>query len=145
AMNERERLGLLDALDRDYTGLVRAAYASFGRDSAQGATLAGEASALDPRMMKPWIRLALSADLSADAADLNMPIVAVLADRSWPRDEPWNLTARALGYDRVPRVDPVRLENCGHFVMLDRPRDVARIIARVAGGDSETVGAESPR
>jgi pimeloyl-ACP methyl ester carboxylesterase len=145
AMNERERLGMLDALDRDYRGLVRAAYASFGRDSAQGAKLAGEASALDPRMMKPWIRLALTADLSADAAELHMPIIAVLADRSWPRDESWTMTARALGYERVPQVEPVRLENCGHFVMLDRPSDVARIIARAAGGDSETVGAESPR
>jgi len=145
AMNERERLGMLDALDRDYSGLVRAAYASFGRDSAQGAILASEASALDPRMMKPWIRLALTADLSADVAELKLPIVAVLADRSWPRDEPWSLAARELGYERVERVEPVRFENCGHFVMLDRPTDVARLIARVAGGDSETVGATSPR
>lgn len=145
AMDERERMGMLDALDRDYPGLVHAAYTSFGRDSAQGEWLAGEAAAIDPRIMKPWIRLALTADLSAAAADLRMPIVAVLADRSWPRDEAWTQTARLLGYERVPRVEPVRLENCGHFVMLDRPSDVARIIARAAGGDSETVGAESPR
>jgi len=144
-MEERERLGMLETLDRDYAGLVNAAYSSFGRDSAQGAILAGEAKALDPSMMKPWIRLALRADLSADAAGLHMPIVAVLADRSWPRDEPWSVTARALGYERVPRVEAVRIENCGHFAMLDRPSEVARIIARAAGGDSETVGAAKPR
>ncbi len=145
AMEEGERLGMLDALDRDYSGLVRAAYTSFGRDSAQGAMLAGEASAQNPRMMKPWIRLALTADLSSAAAELRMPVVAVLADRSWPRDEPWSHAARALGYASAPRVEPVRFENCGHFVMLDRPSDLARLIARTAGGSSETVGAESPR
>jgi len=66
-------------------------------------------------------------------------VMAVLADRSWPRDEPWAAAAKELGYERVPRVEPVRLEGCGHFVMLDKPSDVARAIARAAGGESETV------
>lgn len=143
AVEEHERLGMLDALDRDYSGLVAGAFASFGRDSAQGAVLAAEAGRQDPRVMKPWIRLALTADLSSDAAELHMPVVAVLADRSWPRDEPWSVTARALGYQRIPHIEPVRLEGCGHFVMLDRPSDVAQAIARAAGGESETVGASS--
>ena len=145
AMSEGERLGLIEQIDRDYRGLVEGAYASFGRDSAQGAKLAAEAHAQDPKMMKPWIRLALSADLSADAGELHLPVVAVLADRSWPRDEPWGATAKALGYERIPQIQPVRFDGCGHFVMLDRPSDLARLIARVAGGESETVGATKRR
>lgn len=145
AMDERERLGMLDQLNRDYRGLVGAAYASFGRDSAQGASLAAEAQAQDPKMMKPWIRLALTADLSTEAAELHLPVIAALSDRSWPRDEPWSAAAKELGYERVTRVEAVRFEGCGHFVMLDRPSDVARLIARVAGGESEVVGAGASR
>jgi len=38
----------------------------------------------------------------------------------------------ALGYANVPRVRAVRLDGCGHFVMLDRPADLARVIAAFA-------------
>jgi pimeloyl-ACP methyl ester carboxylesterase len=137
AMPEGERLGLLEMLDRDYEGLVHAAYTSFGRDSAQGEKLAEEAEQQDPTMMKPWIRLALTADLSLAAADLRVPVTAVWSDRSWPADQPWPDAARELGYERVPRVEPVRMVGCGHFVMLDEPAAVARLIARVAGGEGE--------
>lgn len=136
-LEEGERLGMLRMLDRDYAGLVRGAYTSFGRDSAQGAVLAAEAAQEDPDMMKPWIRLALTTDLSLAAADLSVPVTAVLSDRSWPKDEPWPVTAKALGYERIPQVQPVRMEGCGHFVMLDRPLDVARAIERAAGGEGE--------
>jgi len=145
AMEERERLGLLDQLDHDYRGLVAGAYTSFGSDSLQGRKLAAEAEAQDPKMMKPWIRLALTADLSADAGDLHLPVTAVLSDRTWPRDESWPACAKELGYERIPQVEPVRFAGCGHFVMLDRPTDVARLIARVAGGEGEVVGASKAR
>ena len=46
--------------------------------------------------------------------------------------EPWHVTAEALGYARVPRLEPMRIGNCGHFVMLDRPADMARAIERFA-------------
>jgi pimeloyl-ACP methyl ester carboxylesterase len=137
AMPEGERLGLLEMLDRDYEGLVHAAYTSFGRDSTQGAALAAKAEQQDPNMMKPWIRLALTADLSLAAADLRVPVIAVWSDRSWPADETWPDAARELGYERVPRVDPVRMTGCGHFVMLDEPAAVARLIAHAAGGEGE--------
>jgi len=125
-----ERDAMLEALDRDYQTLLRSAYTSFGRDSAQGAALYAEVAALDSTRMKQWIRLALSTDLSAAAARLEMPVLAVLAERSWPPNEPWRETAAALGYSRVPRLEPVRIEGCGHFVMLDQPAELARAIER---------------
>jgi pimeloyl-ACP methyl ester carboxylesterase len=94
--------------------------------------LYGEVASLDSSMVKPWIRLATSADLSAAAAALQPPTLAVLAERSWPKGEPWSETARALGYDRIPRLEPLRIEGCGHFVMLDRPVELADAIARFA-------------
>jgi len=30
----------------------------------------------------------------------------------------------------VPRVRGVRIENCGHFVMLDRPKRLADVVRR---------------
>ncbi len=141
--SESEQHAMLDQLDRDYPGLIHAAYASFGRDSAQGERLAAEAASQDPKIMKPWIRLALTADLSTEAAGLSMPVTAVLADRTWPADEPWAVAARALGYERVPRVQPVRFEGCGPFGMLDRPADLARLIAGAAGGPGELSESEA--
>lgn len=125
-----DRDGLLTALDHDYRALLRSAYLAFGRDSAQGALLYAEVSALDSTMIKPWIRLATTVDLSARAEKLDMPVLAILAERSWPMDEAWNVTSRALGYDRIHRIEPMRLRGCGHFVMLDRPRELAEAIAR---------------
>ena len=128
----QERAAVLEALQKDYQGLVRDAYRAFGRDSAQGEALYREVAAMDPAVIKPWIRLAFSADLSARIARLQCPLLVVLAPRSWPEGEPWPVAAAALGYAAAPQVRPVRLEGCGHFVMLDRPAALARLIARFA-------------
>lgn len=127
-----DRAALLQALDRDYDGLLHAAYLDFGRDSAQGEALYAEVARLDPATVKPWIRLAWTADLSRQAARLRVPVLAVLAPRSWGAGEPWSAAATALGYARVPHLRAVRLDGCGHFVMLDRPAELARLIERFA-------------
>ena len=106
----------------------RKVYESFGRDSAQGAALYEEVAKLDPGMMKAWIQLALVTDLSGRARELTVPVLVILAARSWPDGEPWPVTAEALGYSAVPRLQSVRIEDAGHFVMLDHPDQVARLI-----------------
>jgi pimeloyl-ACP methyl ester carboxylesterase len=120
------------ALDRDYAGTLRQVYAALGRDSAQGEALYREVAALDPAVVKPWIRLAFATDLSTRVARLQCPLLVVLAPRSWPKGEPWVETAAALGFGAVPRVRAVRVDSCGHFVMLDRPDELARLIGRFA-------------
>ena len=127
-----ERTAVLAALERDYQGVLREAYGAFGRDSAQGAALYREVAAMDPTMIKPWIRLACTADLSGRVARLGCPLLVVLAPRSWPAGEPWVETAAALGYGAAPEVRAVRLGGCGHFVMLDQPAALAGLIARFA-------------
>jgi pimeloyl-ACP methyl ester carboxylesterase len=127
-----EREAMLEGLETGYRQLLHQAYLSFGRDSVQGEVLYREVAAMDPAVVKPWIRLALSTDLSQRIAGLRCPLLVVLAPRSWPEGEPWPLTAAALGYMLAPDVRKVRLEDCGHYVMLDRPRDLARVIARFA-------------
>jgi 3-oxoadipate enol-lactonase len=136
--DEAERASMLDLLDHDYDALLRAAYLSFGRDSAQGEVLLAAACQVGPQVMKPWIRLALNADLSADAVRLQMPVLVVLSDRSWPDGENWSQTAAALGCAGIRDVDAVRVRGAGHFVMLDRPDLLAAAIrsfaARVDAG-----------
>ncbi len=132
-----ERDAMLRALDRDYQDVLRTAYESFGRDSAQGRMMYEEVAALDPAHVKPWIQLALTLNLSERMSHLRAPLLAVLAERSWARDEAWADAARALGYDRVPGVEPVRVEGCGHFVMLDQPARLAALIARFAARPGE--------
>jgi pimeloyl-ACP methyl ester carboxylesterase len=127
-----EREQMLQALDQDYRGVVKGAYESFGRDRAQGATLWSEVSQLDPASIKPWIRLALSTDLSTRGRELRMPVLAVLAERSWAMDQTWASARGELGYGSIPNLTPLRLERCGHFVMLDRPAALALAIARFA-------------
>lgn len=124
------RPSLLAELDAHYADLVHAAYLDFGRDSLQGEALWREVEPLDPGMMKRWIRLAWSADLSAAAEGLRVPVLAVLAPRSWEDGEGRPAVVRALGYERVPRLRLARLDGCGHFVMLDRPGDLAGLIAQ---------------
>lgn len=123
---------MLSALERDYSALVHSAYMDFGRDSVQGEALYRQVATLDPETVRRWIRLAWTADLSAAAARLTVPVLVVLAPRSWPDHEPWAETARVLGYRAVPRLEAVRIEGCGHFVMLDRPTELAAIIAGFA-------------
>jgi pimeloyl-ACP methyl ester carboxylesterase len=127
-----ERDAVLAALDQDYRGLLREVYGAFGRDSAQGRALYEEVAAMDPAAIKPWVRLALTADLSRTAAGIGIPVLAILAERSWPADEPWPAAAAALGYALVPRVRAERVSGCGHFVMMDRPAELARLISRFA-------------
>ena len=127
-----DRPELLRLLDAHYADVLHAAYVDFGHDSTQGEALWREVAGLDPEMIKRWIRLAWTTDLSADAATLQVPVLVVLAPRSWEATETWSEVAKALGYERVPRMHAVRLEGCGHFVMLDRPRDLARLIAGFA-------------
>ena len=127
-----ERRAALAALDRDYPGTLHQAYAGFGRDSAQGEALYREVAAMDPAVVKRWIRVAFATDLSARVARLQCPVLVVLAPRSWPKGEPWVETAAALGFGAVPRVRAVRMDGCGHFVMLDRPDELARLIGRFA-------------
>jgi len=129
-----ERAALLDALEHDYPGTLRANYAAFGRDSAQGAALYAHAAGLDSSAMKAWIRLAVTADLSAAVAALRVPTLAVFSERSWPASEDWPACAETLGYARLRGVTPVRVERVGHFVMLDRPALLAGIIRRFERG-----------
>jgi pimeloyl-ACP methyl ester carboxylesterase len=125
-----ERRVALAALDRDYPGTLRQVYGALGRDSAQGEALYRQVAALDPAVVKPWIRLAFATDLSERVARLRCPLLVVLAPRSWPKGEPWVETAAELGFGAVPRVRAVRVDSCGHFVMLDRPDELARLIGR---------------
>jgi pimeloyl-ACP methyl ester carboxylesterase len=131
-----ERRAALAALDRDYPGTLHQAYGAFSRDSVQGEALYRQVAAMDPAVVKPWIRLALATDLSARMARLQCPLLVVLAPRSWPRGEPWVETAAVLGYGAVPRVRAVRMDDCGRFVMLDRPDELARVIGRFADAPS---------
>ena len=127
-----ERAALLGALDRDYRGLLRSVYISFGRDSAQGLALYDEVAKLDPAMMKAWVRLAVTSDLSARARSFTVPVLVVFSARSWPEGEPWGTAAAELGYAGVPRLQSARIGNAGHFVMLDHPDVLARLIERFA-------------
>lgn len=118
----------LARLERDYPTVLHDAYLDFGRDSLQGEWLYRRVVTLEPRMVQRWIRLAWTADLSRDAERLTVPVLAVLAERSWGTDERWQEVASALGLDAVPRLRPERITGSGHFVMLDRPRELAALI-----------------
>ncbi len=124
----------LGKLEREYQDVLRGAYLDFGRDSAQGETLYRRVAVLEPRMVQRWIRLAWSADLSGATTRLTVPVLVVLAERSWAHDEPWSRVAQALGLVGVPHLEAARLSDCGHFIMLDRPAELARLIERFAAG-----------
>ena len=125
-----EAESLLASFDRDWEGTLHAVYSSFGRDSAQGEQLWARASQVERQSLRAWIPIALTTDLTNEAAGLVMPVLAVLAPRSWEADETWEHAAHALGYARIPRLRGVRIETCGHFVMLDEPRRLAEAIRR---------------
>ena len=127
-----DRTALLESLGRDYQDVMRSVYLSFGRDSAQGAALYDEAAKLDPVMMRSWIRLAVTSDLSGRAREFTVPMLVVMSARSWPDGEPWSTAAAELGYAGVPRLQSARIEHAGHFVMLDHPDALARLIDRFA-------------
>jgi pimeloyl-ACP methyl ester carboxylesterase len=125
-----DRAAMLDALDLDYANFVHAAYLDFGRDSVQGEALWREVAALDPDVVRRWIRLAWSTDLSDLAGGIEAPVMTVLAPRSWGDHELWPAVRTALGYEQVPRLRPARVANAGHFVMLDQPDALAALIER---------------
>lgn len=129
---EAERAAMFERLDRDYQGVLHEAYTSFGRDSAQGEMLYRRTAVLDPHMVKPWIRLAWTADLSRQVSRIDVPVLAVLAERSWPKDESWDSEARVLGYLDMRRLRATRIADCGHFVMLDHPVELAALIQSFA-------------
>jgi len=131
-MTRGESDTLLAMLDRDWAGTLHSVYASFGRDSAQGEVLWAEASQVDRASMRAWIAVTLSADLTAEAAGLEMPVLAVLSPRSWEPIETWAHASEALGLARIPHLKAVRIHDCGHFVMLDQPRALADAIRRFA-------------
>jgi pimeloyl-ACP methyl ester carboxylesterase len=125
---EAERERALARLDTDYAGVLREAYRSFGRDSVQGEMLFRRAALLDPLMVRRWIRLAWTGDATEQVTRLTMPVLVVLAERSWGHDESWEAVAEALGYSGVPHLRARRIDDCGHFIMLDRPDELATII-----------------
>ena len=131
---------LLASLDKDYEQVLRDAYIGMGRDSAQGLRLYDEVAHMDSAVVKPWIRLAWMADLSGQMRKLQPRMLAVLAPHSWGIEETWQQVSEALGYTQVPRVRGVRVEGAGHFIMIDRPDQLAEIIARFsANPESEVV------
>jgi pimeloyl-ACP methyl ester carboxylesterase len=131
-MEGDEAAGLLDALDTNYDAVIEAAYTSFGHDSLQGQALYEHVRAMDPSSIRPWIELAMTADLSQATAALSVPVLVVLADRSWPKNESWSVTSAALGYENIPNLKRARIDDSGHFVMLDHPEQLARLIAEFA-------------
>lgn len=131
-MTKAEADTLLAQIDRDWEGTLHAVYSSFGRDSAQGEMLWAEASQMQRANMRAWIPVALDSDLSKEAGDLKMPVLAVLATRSWEHGEPWIRAARILGYARILNLRGLRIDDSGHFMMLDQPRALAAAIRRFA-------------
>ncbi|MEQ1832419.1 MAG: alpha/beta fold hydrolase [Candidatus Eisenbacteria bacterium] len=138
-MTKAEADTLLAQIDRDWEGTLHAVYSSFGRDSAQGEALWAEASQMERANMRAWIPVALDSDLSGEVRNLRMPVLAVLAERSWEHGEPWVRAARILGYARIPSLRGQRIDNAGHFVMLDQPRELAAAIRHFAAGADSTV------
>lgn len=132
-----ERDTLIHMLDRDWEGTLHSVYASFGRDSAQGEALWAQATQVERAAMRAWIPVALTTDLSHDAPALSMPALALLAPHSWERGETWEHAATALGYEGIAKIEGERVENCGHFVMLDQPQAVARAIRRMTSGAAQ--------
>lgn len=144
-LTAEERAGLLAAFEQDYLGTLRQAYVPFGRDSAQGLALFTEAARNDSVVLKEWIRLAVTADLSQRIEGLGVPLLVVLSSRSWEASESWPECAAVLGYARAPGAVPVRIERTGHFVMLDRPDLLAGLVRRFARERSLSAALPAPR
>ncbi len=141
-MTPAERDTLLAQLDRDWEGTLRAVYTSFGRDSLQGEQLWREASQVERERMRAWIPVALSTDLSASVEALPMRVFAVVAPHSWEPGETRVQVAKALGYSRIPRLTMERIEDCGHFMMLDQPALLAGVIRQFAAKPERVAAAD---
>lgn len=131
-----ERGALRRGLALDYPGTISGVYRSFASCDTQGDDLARQALAVGPLAMRTWLHELLGDDMSVRAGALGVPVLLVLTDRSWPAGEPWTVTARALGYERIARATPLRFAGCGHFVMLDRPGELERDIRHWLGRSS---------
>ena len=131
---EDERDDVARAFAADFPYAVQHVYGGFASGAPQAGELMRQAVAVGPAAFGVWLREVLGDDLTARATSLRVPVLVVLADRSWPVTEPWPATAESLGYARMPRVTPVRLEGCGHFVMLDRPGELEDAIRAWLGG-----------
>jgi pimeloyl-ACP methyl ester carboxylesterase len=131
-LTEPERVELLAGLDHRYSEMIRETYESFGRDSAQGRALWKEASEFDSINMRRWARLAINTDLSPRGGELRMPVLAVMAERSWAIGQPWPVARDAMGYARIPYLMPLRIAGSGHYIMLDKPEALAEAIDRFA-------------
>jgi pimeloyl-ACP methyl ester carboxylesterase len=118
---EEERDDVAKAFAADFPYAIQHVYGGFASGARQADELERQAVAVGPAAFGVWLRDVLGDDLTSRATLLRVPVLVVLADRSWPVAEPWPATAESLGYARMPRVTPVRIEGCGHFVMLDRP------------------------
>jgi pimeloyl-ACP methyl ester carboxylesterase len=138
-MSKAEGDSLLAMFDRDWEGTLHAVYMSFGRDSAQGEALWAEASQVERVNMRAWIPVALATDLSDEAAALKMPVLAVLSPRSWEPDETLAHANKALGLARIPHLSVLRIDDCGHFVMLDQPRALSDAIRRFAAASDSAL------
>ena len=137
-LTSAERDSFLASLDRDWEGTLHEVYASFGRDSTQGEALWAAASQIERATLRAWVPVVLTTDLSLEARSLAVPVLAILAPHSWERGETWERAARVLGYSGIPRLEGERVEDCGHFLMLDQPEALARAIRRAASATGES-------
>ena len=136
---------MLARLEHDYDKVLHEFYLGFGRDSLQGERLYSEVARMEPMMVKSWIRLALFADLAGQMRKLMPPLLAVFSPYSWEPKDTWPQVSRALGYDGVRRLQQVRIENAGHFLMLDQPEALADEIAKfVIGAQNNVVSTLAP-
>ena len=127
-----ERDAMLHAVEHDYRALLRKASTSLARDPIQRRALHQEIVSLDSNTVKAWFRIALSADLSTQIRKLAPPLLAVFSERLWPSGLPWRDVERTLGFSEAPDLVPVRIEDSGHFIMLDQPERLAEVIERFA-------------
>ena len=141
-MTSAERDTLLARLDRDWEGTLRAVYTSFGRDSLQGEQLWAEASLVERERMRAWIPVAISADLSEKVVALSMRVHVVLAPHSWEAGESQAHVAETLGLSHITQLSLERVEDCGHFIMLDQPAQLAGAIRRFAAQPERVASAD---
>lgn len=123
---------LLVGIHLDYPRLLRRIYTGYGRDSAQGEMLHARAARMAPASLGPWLSLGLLADVSLRMRHLRPPLLAIFSERSWPVERAWSEVAKPLGYPATPNTRAARVEGCGHFPMLDRPEEIARLIRHFA-------------
>jgi pimeloyl-ACP methyl ester carboxylesterase len=131
-----EQRELLEAVDLDYPRLLRRIYLGYGRDSAQGAMLHARAARMAPSSLRPWLSLGLIADVSLRMRHLRPPLLAIFSQRLWPVERTWPEVAEPLGYPVTPNARSARVEGTGHFLMLDRPEEIARLIQHFAEDSS---------